>query len=103
MKGLTLMTTHQPGVRLPQRTVDTPSSPTLPAIVHALTRLTAREREVIALVAQGYKNRAIAARLQLTESTIRHHLTDIYHKLGMTDRLELLIFAYQHDLVPGDA
>jgi two-component system, NarL family, nitrate/nitrite response regulator NarL len=65
----------------------------------AMAKLTDREREVIALVAEGLKNKQIADRLFISEITVRHHLTSIFKKLNVPDRLELLIFAYQKGLV----
>jgi DNA-binding NarL/FixJ family response regulator len=60
--------------------------------------LTAREREVIALLGKGIKNREIAEQLSISEATVRHHLTSVFSKLGVTDRFELVIFAYRHGL-----
>ena len=60
--------------------------------------LTPREREVITLVGQGRKNRQIAAHLWIAEATVRHHLTSIFAKINVLDRLELVIYAYQHGL-----
>jgi len=62
--------------------------------------LTPREREVIALIGEGLKNRGIAERLFITETTARNHLASIFTKLGVTDRLELALYAYRHHLVP---
>ena len=62
-------------------------------------KLTEREREVIALVGEGLKNKQIAERLFISETTVRHHLTSIFEKLNVSDRLELLIFAYQKGVV----
>jgi DNA-binding NarL/FixJ family response regulator len=59
---------------------------------------TAREREVIVLLCEGLPNRQIAARLCISETTVRRHLTTIFSKLGVADRLELVIFAYRHGL-----
>jgi DNA-binding NarL/FixJ family response regulator len=59
----------------------------------ALGSLTDREREVVALIAEGMHNRAISQKLGITENTVRHHLTAIYGKLGVADRLELAVFA----------
>ncbi|MCZ7572244.1 MAG: response regulator transcription factor [Ardenticatenaceae bacterium] len=63
-----------------------------------IATLTEREREVVALVGEGLKNRQIAERLSISETTVRHHLTSIFSKLEVSDRLELLIYAYRHDL-----
>ncbi len=63
-----------------------------------IAALTNREREVIALIGEGIKNKEIAARLFISETTVRHHLTSIFDKLGVADRVELLIYAYRHGL-----
>ncbi|MBN2547781.1 MAG: response regulator transcription factor [Anaerolineales bacterium] len=60
--------------------------------------LSDREREVIALIGKGLKNKQIAERLFISEITVRHHLTSVYSKLGVNDRLELTIFAYRNGL-----
>lgn len=60
--------------------------------------LTGREREVIRLVGEGLKNKAVASRLCISETTVRHHLTSVFSKLGVSDRLELVIYAYKHGL-----
>ena len=60
--------------------------------------LTARELEVIRLVGEGLKNKAIGERLFISEITVHHHLTAIYSKLDVTDRLELIIYAYRNGL-----
>jgi len=60
--------------------------------------LTEREREVIALVNEGLKNKQISDRLSISETTVRHHLTSIFAKLGVESRLELAIFAHRHSL-----
>jgi DNA-binding NarL/FixJ family response regulator len=60
-----------------------------------LSHLTQREREIVKFVGQGLNTRQIAKRLFLSESTIRHNLTAIYEKVGVSSRLELLIFAYR--------
>lgn len=62
--------------------------------------LTEREREVIAAVGEGLKNKEIGERLFISDITVRHHLTSIYSKLEVSDRLELIIYAYRHNLVP---
>lgn len=61
--------------------------------------LTEREREVIALIGQGLSNKDIAERLCISGITVRHHLTSIFDKLGVTTRQKLLIRAHQYGLV----
>ena len=60
--------------------------------------LTEREREVIALVGEGLRNKQIADRLFISEGTVRNHLTTIFSKLEVSDRFELLIYSYRHSL-----
>jgi two-component system nitrate/nitrite response regulator NarL len=65
-------------------------------------RLTAREREIVAAVAAGDSNRQIAARLGLAEDTVKHHITNIFDKLGVSNRAELAAYAASHGLAePG--
>ena len=65
--------------------------------------LSPRERDVVTLLAEGLKNRVIAERLFISETTVRHHMTSILSKLELSSRLELVVFAYKHGLakVPG--
>ncbi len=63
-----------------------------------IAALTSREREVIALVGAGLNNREIGARLSISETTVRHHLTAIFTKLGTRDRLKLVVYAYRYGL-----
>lgn len=63
-----------------------------------ISQLSEREREVIALIGHGLKNKQIADKLSISEVTVRHHLTSIYSKLEVSDRLELIIYAYQNNL-----
>jgi two-component system, NarL family, nitrate/nitrite response regulator NarL len=63
-----------------------------------IASLTAREREIIALVGEGLKNEQVAERLFLSSKTVRNHLTSIFDKLDVHDRLELTIYAYRHRL-----
>lgn len=64
-----------------------------------LTRLTPREREIVTSVGAGLKNKQIAARLSLSEATIRHHLTAIFNKLDVADRVGLAVYAHRCGLV----
>ena len=61
-----------------------------------IASLTEREHEVIALIAEGLKNRQIAQRLFISPTTVTHHLSSIYAKLGVSDRLELVIYALRN-------
>ncbi|HET8772983.1 MAG TPA: response regulator transcription factor [Thermoanaerobaculia bacterium] len=58
------------------------------------TRLTRREMEVVQLVTEGLQNKKIAERLSITDTTVRHHLTSIFEKLSVTNRMELMRYAY---------
>jgi two-component system nitrate/nitrite response regulator NarL len=60
--------------------------------------LTRRELQVIAAVAGGYTNKDMAQKFSLSEQTIKHHLTHIFDKLGVANRLELVIFSISHSL-----
>jgi two-component system, NarL family, nitrate/nitrite response regulator NarL len=60
--------------------------------------LTDRELQVIALIAQGLKNKQIAERLFISPTTVTHHLSSIYSKLGVSDRLELVVYAFANKL-----
>jgi len=64
-----------------------------------IATLTEREQEVIRHISQGLKNKQIADRLFISETTVTHHLSSIFAKLGVTDRLELVIYALRHKLV----
>lgn len=61
--------------------------------------LTAREREVVRLVGQGMRNKEIAERLSISEGTVKIHLHNVYDKLGVDGRLELLLTAQQKGLL----
>jgi len=63
-----------------------------------IATLTAREMEIIPIVAQGLRNQEIASRLFISEVTVRHHLTAIYGKLRVSDRFELAVYAFRHGL-----
>lgn len=63
-----------------------------------IATLTNREREVVALVGKGIKNKEVAERLFISETTVRHHLTSIFDKLEVSDRVELLLYAMRHGL-----
>lgn len=60
--------------------------------------LTARELEIVAAVASGHTNRQIARKFAIAEDTIKHHLTSIFGKTGVSNRLELAVFAIHNRL-----
>jgi DNA-binding NarL/FixJ family response regulator len=61
-------------------------------------RLTPREMEVIGLIVGGYTNKDIAKKFAISEHTVKHHLTNIFDKLGVSNRLELVLFSINHHL-----
>jgi DNA-binding NarL/FixJ family response regulator len=62
-------------------------------------RLTQREMQVVAAVADGETNRGIAERFRVSEDTVKHHLSNVFDKVGVSSRLELAVFAFTHGLV----
>ena len=88
------------------------AQPPVPAAMHALpavpvTRererspLSQREREIVALVAQGFKNKEMAEKMFISEQTVKNHLHNIFDKLGVSDRLELALYAIHNNLHTG--
>ena len=69
------------------------------AATETSTTLTPRELEIVRMVAQGLRNRVIGERLVISESTVKVHLHNIYEKLGIEGRLELVLLAQQKGLV----
>jgi len=62
--------------------------------------LTSRELEVVALITEGSTNKHIAQTFGISEETVKRHLTNIFNKLGVGNRLELALFALNHNLLP---
>lgn len=60
--------------------------------------LTQRESQILAAVASAFPNKEIAQRLSITEDTVKRHLTSIFNKLGVSNRVELTLFAMHHGL-----
>ena len=66
-------------------------------------RLTPKEMRIVALIAQGCKNREIAIRLKTTEQVIKNYLRSVYDKTGVSDRLELALFTIHHRVLAAAA
>ena len=61
--------------------------------------LSDREKEIVQLVAQGFRNKEIGEKLFISEQTVKNHLHNIFDKLGVSDRLELALYAIHHRLI----
>ena len=70
----------------------------VPAAVEdpAFAALSAREREILALIAEGLGNAAIAERLSISDKTVRNHISNIFDKLGVWTRAQAIVFAHDH-------
>lgn len=89
----------------PEGAASTNGPPKLPSLMpdpstqlKRLDGLTEREQEVVRLVSEGLSNKDIADRLCISSITVRHHLTSIFDKLGVSNRQKLLIRAHQNGL-----
>ena len=80
------------------RTIGEPHKEKGEPATELLATLTRRERDIVSITLLGLKNRQVADRLFISETTVRHHLTSIFSKLGVRGRFELLRFAYQNGL-----
>ena len=83
---------------LPKTASNTPSSGYIDATMQ-VEQLTEREREILALIAQGASNRQVAERLYVTEGTIKNHMSSILGKLGVRDRTQAVLKAKELGLV----
>ena len=73
-----------------------------PSKLDGKAELSRREMEVIQLVIQGYKNKDIGQKLFISEKTVKNHLSAIFNKLGVADRLELTLYAFERRLFPPE-
>lgn len=64
--------------------------------------LTARERDILELLAKGYENQRIADELFISLKTVKTHVSNILSKLEVSDRTQAVVYAFQHHLVPQD-
>jgi DNA-binding NarL/FixJ family response regulator len=86
-------------------------SPLAPKAAHAVisarsearpsVELSSREREVLALVAEGLPNKLIARRLEISEKTVKAHLTRVFQAIGVTDRTQAALWAQRNGVAPG--
>ncbi|MEK6229386.1 MAG: response regulator transcription factor [Actinomycetota bacterium] len=67
-----------------------------------LAGLSKREREVLGLLVEGLPNKLIARRLEISEKTVKSHLTQIFRELGVTDRTQAALWAERHGLAESD-
>jgi DNA-binding NarL/FixJ family response regulator len=77
---------------------ETPGAPGDGKHPRGRAQLSQREREIIVLIAQGYKNKEIAEKMFITEQTVKNHLHNVFDKLGVSDRLELALYAIHNSL-----
>ena len=113
--GVLLKTSSVPSMlRNPRRMAAAPSSrrkisaaagsvpsPSQPETVAPCDTLTPREFDVLACIVRGWPNRDIARHLSMQEQTVKNYLHTIFDKLGVSDRLELALYAIHHHMVPG--
>lgn len=71
----------------------------LTALPHSVDGLTRREIEILVLLATGLANKQLAARLKISEKTVRNHLSNLYEKLGINARSQAVIYAVKKGLV----
>jgi DNA-binding NarL/FixJ family response regulator len=90
------------GPEATQRLLERFAEPASPSRAAELEELTDREREILSLMAHGLSNAELAERLYLTEATVKSHVSSILRKLGVRDRVQAVIAAYEAGLVrPG--
>jgi DNA-binding NarL/FixJ family response regulator len=87
------------GRLLPAVDAEPPTDGEKPAVGELLTKLTARELEVLRALATGASNEAIARRMGISPKTLRNHISNTYHKLQIYDRAQAVIVAVQQGLV----
>ena len=103
--GTYSLAVSKPGFRQFVANDETPAVQSLPPAPPTRERerspLSQREREIVALVAQGFKNKEMAEKMFISEQTVKNHLHNIFDKLGVSDRLELALYAIHNNLHTG--
>jgi len=89
--------------RLVERYARPPLAEAAPVDGDSLARLTAREREVFALIARGMSNAEVAAALVVSEATVKTHVAGILAKLELRNRAQAVVFAYESGLIRARA
>jgi DNA-binding NarL/FixJ family response regulator len=93
---------EEPQQALPQQPPPPPARPApSPRRARPPSPLSQREREIVSLVAQGFKNKEMAEKMFISEQTVKNHLHNIFDKLGVSDRLELALYAIHNNLHTG--
>jgi two-component system, NarL family, nitrate/nitrite response regulator NarL len=92
------MTTADVIRRLAKRAGAAPAQNPRPGLRENAAALSQRELEIVILVAQGYKNKEMAERMFISEQTVKNHLHNIFDKVGVSDRLELALYAIHNGL-----
>jgi DNA-binding NarL/FixJ family response regulator len=90
------------GPEIASRLVDFLAPAKAPSPAEAMPELTAREREILGLIARGYSNAAIASRLFVSPHTVRNHVTHIFAKLQVADRAQAIVRAREAGLGRGE-
>jgi DNA-binding NarL/FixJ family response regulator len=86
-----------------QRLISFFANPGPPVPPQTFPELTEREREILALIAQGHSNTEIADRLALSQKTVRNHVSNIFSKLQVADRAQAIVRAREAGLGKADA
>ncbi len=90
------------GPEIASRLVDFLAPAKAPSPAEAMPELTAREREILGLIARGHSNAAIASRLFVSPHTVRNHVTHIFAKLQVADRAQAIVRAREAGLGRGE-
>lgn len=84
--------------KLAKRGAGNPTPGARPGLRENGPALSQRELEIVLLVAQGFKNKEMAERMFISEQTVKNHLHNVFDKLGVSDRLELALYAIHNNL-----